>query len=120
MDPDNYSNLRGTSVVHPDFGTSEKLLEVRLSHRPVYIYSLFFPHLCGTRLNEQGQQYKSVFISVSSLCHQEFWVHHTVELLPSELATGQRTPTQTHIKERVRERKNQIVKHSGSCFCFII
>lgn len=31
--------------------------------------------------------------SISSLCHRAFLVHHKVELLPSEQATGQRTPT---------------------------
>lgn len=35
---------------------------------------------------------------MSSLCHQEFWVHHMVELLPSAPATGQRTPA--HRKEK--------------------
>lgn len=39
-------------------------------------------------------------VNISSLCHQEFWVHHMVELLPSELATDQRTPT-----HRDREKK---------------
>lgn len=35
-------------------------------------------------------------VNIFSPCHQEFWVHHMVELLPSEQATGQRTPADTH------------------------
>lgn len=38
-------------------------------------------------------------VNTSSPCHQEFWVHHMVELLPSELATGQRIPTKTQTKK---------------------
>lgn len=42
-------------------------------------------------------------VGISSPCHQEFWVHHKVELLPWELATGRRTPTQTHRKKKKRD-----------------
>lgn len=41
-------------------------------------------------------------INVSSLCHQEFWVHRMVELLPSAPATGQRTPA-----HRKKERESE-------------
>lgn len=42
-----------------------------------------------------GSDIKHLNECVFSLCHQGFLVHRTVELLPSRLATGQRTPATT-------------------------
>lgn len=51
------------------------------------------------RLQEEDFGYANLvavaMINICSPCHQEFWVHHTVELLPSEQATCQRTPNDT-------------------------
>ena len=47
-----------------------------------------------------------IAVSISSLCHQEFWVRHMVELLPSGLATGQKTPAhaRTHAHTHTHTR----------------
>lgn len=51
-----------------------------------------------------------LMVSISPLCHQEFWAHRMVELLPSELATGQRTPTEKRkIKASVISKSDQRV-----------
>lgn len=40
-----------------------------------------------------------VMVNIVLPCHQVFWVHHMVGLLPSERATDRRTPTNTKTRE---------------------